>query len=106
VKGLHHITTPVLVLNSLDDPCCDINNLYEPSKFHPGQTYDEVIKQSNSTIVAITRTGSQCPFLDGYFPFVRDPLNGLFMLNSWADTSIIEYYSAAMEVYDDRRFLQ
>jgi len=107
VKGLHHITTPTFVLNSLDDPCCAIQNLYEKSKYpaHNGLSYADVIKTSPSAIVAVTHLGSHCPFLDGYWPFVKDPFTKGVMLKSWADQSIIDFYSAAMEVYGDRRFL-
>ena len=107
VAGLHFITTPTFALNAVDDPCCDINNLYEKSRFpsHGGMSYSDVIKKSPSTIVAVSRFGSHCPFLDGYWPFVKDPLTGGVMLNSWADQSVVEFYAAAMEVYGDRRFL-
>jgi len=108
VTYMEYITTPTLVLNSKDDPCCSIQNLYETSPYenHNGKTYDDIVRASPNVIVAVTKTGSHCPFLDGKFiPFVKDPLHGGFMLNSWADTVSIEYYKAALQVYNDRRFL-
>jgi len=57
-------------------------------------------------MIAVTRTGSHCPFLDGSFsPFISDPLYGGWMISSWADKVAIEYYRAALEVYGNRRFL-
>lgn len=54
-------------------------------------------------LVAVTKSGSHCPFLDGMlFPFVRDPFGGGWMLKSWADEAGIDFYKAALQVYGDR----
>ena len=73
VQHLHHITTPAYVLNSVDDPCCAIGNLYEKSKFkaHNGLSYSDIIMSGPSAIVSVSHLGSHCPFLDGYWPFVK-----------------------------------
>jgi len=114
-NNLHYITTPTFVLNSIDDPCCDIGNLYEPSIRHGNKTYAQIVEESQRVIVAVTKTGSHCPFLQGDSPFsllpsfIRDPLHTnkrRYMLNSWADEVSIDYYKAALEVYGDSpRFL-
>ena len=107
VKDIDRITTPMYVLNSVDDPCCDIGNLFERSSFphHNNDTYADIVTKSQRAIIAITNVGSHCPFLDGGWTnfLVRDPLFGGWMLNSWADHSIAEYYVAALEVYGDVR---
>jgi len=113
INEMQYISTPVYVINSIDDPCCSIDNLYDTSLNvdHGGKSYVELIKNSERCLLVITRTGSHLPFLDGYvYPFVSDPLsnqhgNEGVMLNSWADQSIAEYYVAALEVYNERRFL-
>ena len=108
VNDMHFIETPTYVLNSVDDPCCRIENLYETSPFsqHAGRTYADIIDTSSNGIVSVTRTGSHCPFLDGrFYPFVTDPFGGGIMLNSFADQSFTEFYLAALQVYNDRRFL-
>jgi predicted alpha/beta-fold hydrolase len=106
INEIRDISTPKFVLNAVDDPCCMIDNLYEQSPYvhHAGKTYAEMIMETSNALVAVTKTGSHCPFLDGFlFPFVRDPLYGGWMLNSWADQVSIEFYRASLEVYGDRR---
>ena len=106
INELRVITTPKFVLNAIDDPCCHINNLYEASPYvhHDGFTFAEMVSQTDRALLAVTKTGSHCPFLDGFFlPITKDPLYGGWMLASWADQVSIEYYRAALEVYGDRR---
>jgi predicted alpha/beta-fold hydrolase len=108
INEVRHISTPKLVLNSIDDPCCHIDNLYEASPYpqHDGYTYAEMVSQTERGMVAVTKTGSHCPFLDcnnWFLPVTRDPLYGGWMLSSWADQVAIEYYKAALAVYGDRR---
>jgi len=111
INEVRHISTPKLVLNSLDDPCCHIDNLYEASPYphHEGYTFAEMVSQTQRGMVAVAKTGSHCPFLDcenkWFMPATRDPLFGGWMLSSWADQVAIEYYLAALKVYGDRRFL-
>jgi len=110
INKVSDITTPKLVLNAIDDPCCNIANLYERSPYprHGGKTFAQMIGETENGMVAVARTGSHCPFLCGrnrWLPFVRDPLNGGWMLNSWADEVSIEFYRATLDVYGDRRFL-
>ncbi|GMI45740.1 hypothetical protein TrCOL_g13462 [Triparma columacea] len=108
VNELHFISTPVFVMNSLDDPCCAISNLYEKSPYpqHNNMSYAELVGKTKRGLIAVTKTGSHCPFLDGtFFPFTKDPFNGYWMISSWADTAAVEFYSAALKVYDERRFL-
>jgi predicted alpha/beta-fold hydrolase len=122
VHELQHISTPKLVLNSIDDPCCNIHNVYETSPYaqHDGKSYAQIIAASQRAILAVTRSGSHCPFLDTsastggqssimnpfsyLFPaMIRDPFNGGWMLDSWADRVAIEFYLAALEVYGHER---
>jgi len=110
IHNLRDIATPKLVLNAADDPCCNIDNLYEHSPYprHQGKSYAEMIRETARGLVAVTYTGSHAPFVcarDRWAPFTRDPLTGGWMLNSWADQVTIKYYQAALEVYGDRRFL-
>lgn len=110
IHNLRDITTPKLVLNAADDPCCSVANLYEQSPYtqHEGKTFAEMIRETERTIVAVTYTGSHAPFICArgrWAPFVKDPLAGGWMLNSWADQVAIEYYRAALDVYGERRFL-
>eukprot|EP00538_Stauroneis_constricta_P013044 CAMPEP_0119563008 /NCGR_PEP_ID=MMETSP1352-20130426/22213_1 /TAXON_ID=265584 /ORGANISM="Stauroneis constricta, Strain CCMP1120" /LENGTH=612 /DNA_ID=CAMNT_0007611531 /DNA_START=196 /DNA_END=2034 /DNA_ORIENTATION=- len=110
INEVRDITTPKLVLNSIDDPCCNINNLYESSPYenHDGKSYAQMIAETKRAIVAVTKTGSHCPFLDaprdGSF-VTRDPVTGGWMLNSWADRVAVEFYRAALDVYNERRFM-
>ena len=67
-----------------------------------------MIRETEHGMVAVTYTGSHCPFLctrNRWLPFVTDPLTGGYMLNSWADQVAIEYYLAASDVYAKRRFI-
>ena len=61
-----------------------------------------LIRETKRGMVAVTYTGSHCPFLctwNKWLPFVTDPINGMWMLNSLADEVAIEYYKAALDVY-------
>ena len=106
VNLLEFITTPVYVINSIDDPCCRIDNLYEmsPQPAHNCKTYAKIVDDSQFGVIAVTKTGSHCPFFDGgIWPFVRDPFwTGAWMINSWADSSTMEWFVATLEVYKDR----
>ena len=48
VNDLHYISTPVFVMNSLDDPCCAIGNFYEKSPFaqHDGRSFAGIVNDS------------------------------------------------------------
>lgn len=110
IKSFRDISTPKLVLNSMDDPCCNIQNLYERSRYaaHRGKTYAEMIRETQNAIVAVSWTGSHCPFLcsrDKLLPFVKDPFSGGWMLNSWADEVSMNYYLATLQLFNDRRLL-
>ena len=109
INEIRDITTPKLVLNALDDPCCNINNLYDPSphSHHQGKTYAQLVRETENAMVAVTRTGSHIPFLctrDRWLPFTRDPLTGGWMLHSWGDQVSIDFYRATLDVYGERRF--
>jgi len=89
------ITTPTLVINSMDDPCTVVQNCYGkmPGR-DDGLTFVEMIERSPCGLLLITPSGSHCPFLDGTFwPFVRVPqaLGGL-VIASWADRCILEFF--------------
>ncbi len=110
INEVRDITTPKLVLNAIDDPCCNIANLYERSPYphHDGKTFAQMISETPNALVAVARSGSHCPFLcsrNRWLPFVRDPLTGGWMLNSWADEVSIQYYLATLDVYGRRRLL-
>ena len=111
VQDIEFITTPIYVINSVDDPCCDVKSIFEKSRFeskHRNETYAGVIGKTERGLLAIANTGSHCPFLDGGYTnmFVKDPLfAGSWFLNSWADQSLVEFYQAALKVYGDRRFM-
>jgi len=111
VNEIRDIETPQLVLNSMDDPCCNIQNLYETSPYphHEGKSYAAMGRETKSTILAVTRKGSHCPFVcsrDGWLPLSEDPLiPGGWMIHNWADHVTIEFFSAALDLYNDRRFL-
>ena len=103
---MHRITTPIFVINSVDDPCCAISNLYEKSPYpqHDGKTFAEIVKTAKRGIIAVTKTGSHCPFLDGTFlPITKDPLFQGYMINSWADSATVEYYQNVLSVYGEER---
>ena len=112
VNWMHSVTTPKLVLNAIDDPCCHVHNIYEASPYpqHNGKSYATLIDESERGMLAVTKSGTHCPFLDSssntfsLLPaFVKDPLYGGWMLDSWADRVSIEFYKAALEVYEERR---
>jgi len=67
-----------------------------------------MIRETERGMVAVTFTGSHCPFICSrgrLLPFTLDPFTGGYMLNSWSDQVAIEYYRAALDIYDSRRFL-
>lgn len=107
VNEFRDISTPTLVLNAKDDPCCVIGNLYENSPYpgHDNKTFAEMIQETERGMVAVAHTGSHCPFLcmrDRWLPLTRDPLVGGWMLNNWADEVTIDYFKAALDVYSER----
>ena len=70
------------------------------------RSFAQIVRDSKRGLIAVTKTGSHCPFLDGrWFPFIKDPLTGKWMLKSWADEASVEFYVAALQVYDERRFM-
>ena len=75
INKLHDITTPKLVLNSYDDPCCNVRNLYEQSPYenHDNKTYATMVTESLHGIIAVTKYGSHCPFLDTSVAAVTTP---------------------------------
>lgn len=84
INKLEDITTPKFVLNAADDPCCNINNLYEVSPYdmHEGQTFADMIRKTDRGMVAVARSGSHAPFLcnrDNRW-LVSDALTGGYML--------------------------
>lgn len=104
INEMWEITTPVLVLNAADDPCCNIQNLYEKSPYqqHKGKSYLDMIQEAKRTILAVTHTGSHCPFLcsrNRWLPLTKDPLSGGWMIRNWADEVTIDYFRATIEVY-------
>ncbi|KAL9184370.1 hypothetical protein ACHAXT_002456 [Thalassiosira profunda] len=110
INEVRDIETPKMVLNAVDDPCCNIANLYEESPYsgHEGKTFAQMIRETERGLVAVTSSGSHCPFIcnrNRWLPFVTDPLTGRWMLNSWADSVAIDYFTAALEVYGHRRYL-
>lgn len=110
INEVRDISTPKFVINAADDPCCSIANLYEHSPYpqHEGKTFARMIGETERGMVAVTYAGSHGPFVctrNRWLPFVKDPLTGGWMLNSWADQVAIEYYRAALDIYGDRRFL-
>lgn len=111
VNGVTFITTPSLVLNSIDDPCCNIQNLYEESPYpqHSGKTYAHMVSESQRGLLAVSKTGTHCPFLDSsnyFLPAVmEDPYTGEWMLDTWGDRVSIEFYKAALEVFNERRYV-
>ncbi|CAB9520450.1 Inherit from COG: Alpha beta hydrolase [Seminavis robusta] len=116
VNDVHRITTPTLIVNSIDDPCCNVQNIYEQSPYpqHNGRSYAQMVADSPGGILAVTKTGTHCPFLDSsstgntLLPsLVQDPYNGGWMLDSWVDRVAMEFYQAALQVYgDERRYVQ
>uniref|UniRef100_A0A7S1Y7G0 Serine aminopeptidase S33 domain-containing protein n=1 Tax=Grammatophora oceanica TaxID=210454 RepID=A0A7S1Y7G0_9STRA len=118
INNIVGLTTPLLVVNAADDPCCLVDNIYEtsPSSHNNNMTYADMARASPNTMIVVTKTGTHCPFLDaanaGWFgqlfpKMIPDPLNpnGRYMLDSWGDRVAIQYYKAALQVYGDRRFL-
>lgn len=112
VNWMHFVSTPSLVLNAIDDPCCHVHNIYEQSPYpqHRGRSYATLIDESPRGILAVAKSGSHCPFLDAssktlrLLPaFIKDPLYGGWMLDSWADRVSIEFYKASLKVYEERR---
>eukprot|EP00615_Pteridomonas_danica_P012783 CAMPEP_0114338818 /NCGR_PEP_ID=MMETSP0101-20121206/7295_1 /TAXON_ID=38822 ORGANISM="Pteridomonas danica, Strain PT" /NCGR_SAMPLE_ID=MMETSP0101 /ASSEMBLY_ACC=CAM_ASM_000211 /LENGTH=327 /DNA_ID=CAMNT_0001471537 /DNA_START=203 /DNA_END=1183 /DNA_ORIENTATION=- len=91
VKKVHQITTPTAVFNAKDDPCCKYTNAFDisPYKPHEGRTYSELVHDSTQGVLALTNSGSHCPFIDGHvFPFVRDHVRYSeggtgFMIANW-----------------------
>lgn len=101
INRIHDIDTPQLIINSMDDPCSLPSNMHVNSTVpaHNGLSYAQVAGMHNSTIVVTTRSGSHVPFFDGrVMPFVKDALYPYFMIDSWADAVMIEYFDALKEI--------
>lgn len=89
------ITTPTLIINSMDDPLCVVQNCYGKMPGHEdGLTFVEMVEKSPCGLLLITPSGSHCPFLDGTFwPFVSVPQAlGRLVIASWADYCILEFF--------------
>ena len=67
---------------------------------HGGRTYAAVAAGSNSTIIAVTKSGSHCPFFDAADGLViPDALQPGYMLDSWADSVMVEWFDAAGSLF-------
>ncbi|RYY79411.1 MAG: alpha/beta hydrolase [Moraxellaceae bacterium] len=66
-----HITSPLMILNAVDDPVCNIQNL-EP--------YLADIQQMDNIVVVKTRQGSHCAYQQGW------------QAKSWAHQLMAEYF--------------
>jgi predicted alpha/beta-fold hydrolase len=89
------ITTPTLIINSLDDPCTVPQNAFGTMPgSRDGLTFADMVEKSPCGILLMSPSGSHCPFLDGQFwPFVRVPLAlGGLVIASWADSCILEFF--------------
>lgn len=101
VLHMHKITSPMMIITTEDDPCCVIG-VHESSPYdhHASKSYSALVGESKLGLLAITRSGSHCPFLDGVFnPFVRDPLGcggflTTFMQRNWVDAAVVEWCNA------------
>jgi len=69
---LENITTPLLVLNSEDDPVCNIQN-FEP--------YKDTVKNMSNIAVVTTKKGSHCGFYQG-----------LLETRSWASKLAADFF--------------
>lgn len=67
------MTTPVLVLNTEDDPVCSVINVHR---------HRDAMQKLPRTITALTRYGGHCGYYEGWNPE-----------SSWADRAITEYLS-------------
>ena len=109
MRGVHHITTPTLIFSARDDPCCQFSNAHEASPYpeHRGRTYAQLVSDSNAGVLAQTRSGSHCPFLDGWlFPITHDPISGPLgvMLESYADRATAEFFTACLAEWGAAEF--
>ena len=116
INTMFETRTPYLIVHAVDDALINMDFLSDisPLEHHGGRNYAELSKCSERGLLAVAKTGSHGPFLDNanagdsfaLFPgLVQDPLFGGYMLDSWADRISIQYYQAALKVYNDRRFL-
>lgn len=76
------VTTPVLVLNSLDDPVCSVKNVYR---------HRLVLQQRPRMLTALTRFGGHCGF------FERVSRQG-----SWSDRAVAEFLAAEEDLSRER----
>jgi len=89
------ITTPTLIINSMDDPCTVAKNAYGkmPGR-DDGLTFVDMVERSQCGLLLMTPSGSHCPFLDGaLWPFLRVPRAlGWLTCASWADLCVLEFF--------------
>ena len=79
MRDVDDIATPVLCINSLDDPICTKENIpHELFEFYP------------NFMLVTTQSGGHCGFLEGK----------LNKLQSWADKTAIDYLTAVVEFMD------
>eukprot|EP01038_Epipyxis_sp_PR26KG_P004223 gene4223-5999_t len=70
-----NITKPCLFINAEDDPICVVDNVMENI---------ELFNESNGAMLALTKTGSHCPFYEGFF------------MNNWAEKAAYEFFDAVL----------
>ena len=76
MRDVDDISTPVLCINSLDDPICTKDNIpHELFEFYP------------NFMLVTTENGGHCGFLEG----------NLNKLQSWADKTAIDYLTSVIE---------
>ena len=99
VRAVEDITTPTLLVNAEDDPCCVVQNVLEVNPYsEEGKRYTDQVEQSSCGILALVPSGSHCPFLDGVvWPFRFVPWRcGGIILNNWADETAIAWFEHAV----------
>lgn len=74
--------TPLMLINSVDDPISLVQNVYD---------HHEAVSSAKGGCLAIvlTHSGTHCPFLDG------GPL-GLGGVSVWTDAAILDYFEGAL----------
>lgn len=80
MRVAHEIVDPCLFVNSLDDPICPIENLYE---------HLDMFDRPNCIAVAETATGSHCPFT----PLSWNP----FTTKAMTEDVMVEFFTAILK---------
>jgi len=93
---MDQVQAPCLILNTRDDPICAIGMVTQEYRFGSLGRHCDIISNSKYIVLAVARSGSHCPFLDGWWPFQLGK-SGL-RLRNWGDVVSWDFFDLISNV--------